>query len=265
MGMKKITVAVATRVLLWGADGSALLTAEKPGHVDVTDRTARELGKVSAQVTNELGNPVLTQLIGIPDESVYPLLTGDNPGIVQLSGSLPSLTAGSEVVGKFGIDQTTPGVTNAIQISGANIKYQSVTIMNAVSLAGSGGNNTIYYDIADAPNEIWVLVNIDQQPWIIKASPGFWSYGQTELTDQAFYPVRTSVTTTASSILRPIRSLLVVAPKDGVGGQLFPDYSTFSEAYSQRQGGGLQMRFGITNLSASLATATIRLMKVWRY
>ena len=38
----------APRVLLWGPDGSALMTAEKPGYVDVTDRAGRSLGVVSA-------------------------------------------------------------------------------------------------------------------------------------------------------------------------------------------------------------------------
>ena len=38
----------APRVLLWGPDGSALMTAEKPGYVDVTDREGRSLGVVSA-------------------------------------------------------------------------------------------------------------------------------------------------------------------------------------------------------------------------
>lgn len=37
----------APRVLLWGPDGSALLTAEKPGYVDVADRADRVLGAVS--------------------------------------------------------------------------------------------------------------------------------------------------------------------------------------------------------------------------
>jgi len=38
----------APRVLLWGADGAPLLTEEYPGHMDMIDRAARLLGKVSA-------------------------------------------------------------------------------------------------------------------------------------------------------------------------------------------------------------------------
>ena len=38
----------ASKVLLWGPDGSALMTTEKPGYVDVVDRAGRSLGVVSA-------------------------------------------------------------------------------------------------------------------------------------------------------------------------------------------------------------------------
>jgi len=38
----------APRVLLWDTNGGPLLTTEQPGIVDVTDRAARELGKISA-------------------------------------------------------------------------------------------------------------------------------------------------------------------------------------------------------------------------
>ncbi len=38
-------------VLLYDAQGNPLLTAENPGRVDVVDRAARELGKVTAELT----------------------------------------------------------------------------------------------------------------------------------------------------------------------------------------------------------------------
>jgi len=128
----------APRVLLWGVDGAPLLTEEYPGHMDMIDRAARLLGKVSAD------DGSLVTLGAIADAVVAAGATGTlsaklrrlttdldalltKVGEIQASPTANTilarlkdikdgipLTGSSVVVGKVGIDQTTDGTTNKV-------------------------------------------------------------------------------------------------------------------------------------------------------
>ena len=62
---------------------------------------------------------------------------GTSPGAVKVQGvnaSITAIAAGATIIGKFGIDQTTPGTTNGISIVGVN----GATALGGTGAVGAG-------------------------------------------------------------------------------------------------------------------------------
>jgi len=79
--------------------------------------------------------------------------TTDEAIPIQLTGSLPSLSVGSAIVGKVGIDQTTPGVTNSISVATKKLAVAYSNVSQVLNVATSGGSATI--SITPPVGELW--------------------------------------------------------------------------------------------------------------
>lgn len=84
-----------------------------------------------------------------PDGSLY--VTETDGGGNLVSAGAPQLAAGSNVIGKVGIDQTTPGTTNAVNLLNTVYPYGAVpitasatgtTAATVATLAGTSGKTT---------------------------------------------------------------------------------------------------------------------------
>ena len=82
---------------------------------------------------------------------VSPLVNAEKS--MQLTGSLPSLVAGSQIIGKVGIDQTTPGVTNSISVSTKKLAVAYSSVSQVLNVAASGGSVTV--SITPPVGEFW--------------------------------------------------------------------------------------------------------------
>lgn len=103
------------RVVLYDANGNALLTAANPGYVQVADGDDAALG---ATTDNDTANTVIGRL-----KKLVSLLAGGLPSALTALGNLKvavqePLPTGSNVIGTVGIDQTTPGTTNLVNAQG---------------------------------------------------------------------------------------------------------------------------------------------------
>lgn len=132
--------------------------------------------------------------------------------------------------------------------SGRNVVID--TIINAESIS-SGAN--IYRNIAyEGESEMWALITIDKDEWYARASLGpFTATGN--ISGKCLYPkVDSTDTTVATSPAFPHRSLFVY---DG-------SYGSIGEAYNFRQIN--DVRIFVANTDAEVATATVKIMRVWR-
>ena len=93
----------APRVLLWGPDGSALMTAEDPGYVDVVDRAGRKLGIVSSGIE---------QTNGLDTAGKSGLVAGKSPTGKQIPLSVRE--DGTLNVGSITLEATNVGITSNI-------------------------------------------------------------------------------------------------------------------------------------------------------
>lgn len=81
-------------------------------------------------------DPTASDTAGVRVEPGTPRTLAVSPGD-KLSFITAPDTASSAIIGKVGIDQTTPGVTNGVVVSGAQVTTATATIANAASLSGA--------------------------------------------------------------------------------------------------------------------------------
>lgn len=200
VGSVSVTGSVAVTGAFFQATQPVSLAANTP---DVTDRAARALGVVSlAAGASAVGSVIVT--------------------------TLPALVAGAAIVGKFGIDQTTPGTTNAV----------SVATLPALS-TGTNSIGTV------------------QQASLTKGVQGATGVSTQDLKDAGRSDVVLSATSIASvtaETIIPINTYLGTTSTAGA--------STYGVAATKRfrmQAFRLAATFATPSTTATFATVTIRL------
>ena len=213
--------------------------------------------------------------------------------LTELTGSLPSLSAGSSLIGKVDLNTSnvegTPDAavpsksifvsgkyivtdpaytdgdlaplrTNAkgelITLANREVKMTLTTIMNAVSVAvGAAVPSSAFQPLG--ANEMWVLVTIDKQPWDAYTSFGPWTgvYDADSANGNGLYPKRMASTAVYNS-QSPARSLVTMTGTAIV---------SMSDAYIQRVVTGQDMYLYVKNSHATdVATVTAKLLRIWR-
>ena len=126
------------------------------------------------------------------------------------------------------------------------------TLANAQSVAASGNLDMPY--TTQGESEVWVLVNIDKQPWTLRTRlPWASTYSK-----QNVYPQRDAFATAYPTVSAPAGSLLLVA--GAAGGVTAP--TSLAEAILIA--GAYDTVIRVENGSANVATATVKVMRIWR-
>lgn len=138
-------------------------------------------------------------------------------------------------------------------------KATLVTVTNAESVIAGGYSAEKTVTITGEEKEVWIWVNIDQQPWTLLTSYASFTTGAGQ--SAACYPARSGVTKAFAEFAVPAISLWVGSLL-GERVELTPPQS-ISEAreyicYNS------DLRVRVRNLSTNIATVTIRVLKVWR-
>lgn len=144
-GMFQMTANRAGFVNLRNASGTEIGTASAPIRTDPTGTTPQPVsGTVSFSnttiaVTQPTASSLNATVIGTGTFAVQAAQSGT--WNVSSITTLPSLVAGSAVIGKVGIDQTTPGTTNLVALA-ANQSVNQTQINGVTVLAGNGVSGT---------------------------------------------------------------------------------------------------------------------------
>lgn len=133
------------------------------------------------------------------------------------------------------------------------------TAVNAASVAA--GAYTPIIDLgATTESEIWVLVNIDQQPWTLTGGTPW--YVTAGYAPDVFYPKRSAVATTYANIANPaVQLYLGNAPLTAVG---LTAPATITEARQNLLPPMAGVKIQVKNDSAAIATVTVKIIRVWR-
>ena len=164
---------------------------------------------------------IKTLLSGI-ESKIHTIQNGTQPAAVELKGSIPR-------------------------------KVTIETLASAQSVAASGNLDLPY--TTQGESEVWVLVNIDKQPWSLR-SRLLWAstYGVNN-----FYPPRNNVSTAYNTVSSPAGSLLLATRALGGG---LPEITTMEDA--KQYAGAYSTTFRIENGSAETATVTLKVIRIWR-
>lgn len=156
-----------------------------------------------------------------------------------------------------------------VQLTGSNVpKTQPIptyraggsitvdTVVNAASVAAAG---LVEFNLTPTTEkEIWVAIIIDQQPWTLQSSTLF--YAGSDGGANNYYPKRSAQATTHTSVA-PCTSLHLGLNVDTVYGLTAP--TTMQEARQHKIPYLSTLKGRLSNGSASLATVTIKLIRVW--
>ncbi len=151
-----------------------------------------------------------------------------------------------------------------VQLSGSNVqipvkperKSSIATIANAITVSAGGNSGPISLGIEGTETNVFIAVNVDQQPWDIDASVPF---NSTAGTVKYLYPQRSGVTKTFTNANLPAISLILgIAPDN----HDMPAINSMAEAllYSFPV---ISQRIIFYNKSATNATVTIKTIKIW--
>jgi len=125
---------------------------------------------------------------GTPSTTVLTVQgSGSGTALPVSLASLPALTTGSAIVGRFGIDQTTPGTTNGVQIV-SGIPTGNNTIGSIKVLDGTGNGLTSTSGALD--------VNLKTSGITVSVSGTFWQ--ATQPVSAASLPLPTGAATSAN-------------------------------------------------------------------
>lgn len=150
-------------------------------------------------------------------------------------------------------------VTDAQPIPTKQVGSKSVftTILNAVSVAPGANTAVTSMGLDGTEEEVWVFVQIDQQPWTLRAEVS----GAIDFPTTAWYPIRKDVTTTHPAGA-PAASLYLGQRVDTHTG--LSELSNMSDAKSHKVPPVAGKRLYVTNGSANVATVTVKIMRVLR-
>lgn len=133
------------------------------------------------------------------------------------------------------------------------------TIANAVSIGANGDSDIYNLGLDGTETEVWLFVNIDQQPWSLLVSVAYMTN------------IRSATTTTPS--LSPntkvFTDLAIPAITLWHGLRISPDNlpnapTTINEAKAYIIPGDNSATCQIKSNSANIATCTIRVLRIWR-
>jgi hypothetical protein len=127
------------------------------------------------------------------------------------------------------------------------------TLLNAVSVSAGGLSTEVDLGITDE-SEVWLIASIDQQPWSLKTGVA-WATGALFL--NTIYPLRNAVTSTFSTTSPAVSLYLGQNP-------LSAALTTTVEARATLIPPSQGVKAQITNSSASIATVTLKIIRVWR-
>lgn len=197
-----------------------------------------KLGEAEASPT---ANTLLARLKSLEDK-IDAITDGTSPAVTQLSGSNLPLVASSAEIGK-------------VKISSRNV-VQYETLLNSASIAAGAFTDEISLNLTDE-SEIWILVNIDKQPWSLLGN--FVNYGSI-FNAAAFYPQRSSYATTAGNAAYPIISMFLGNAQTG----LTPP-ATLVEAKNYISMPFSNAKVKVKNEHATdIATVSIKILRIWR-
>jgi hypothetical protein len=168
-------------------------------------------------------------------------------------GNKAQLIAGSDGTNARAIKTASDG-TLLTQLTGSIPRKVTIeTLASAQSVAASGNLDLPY--TTQGESEVWVLVNIDKQPWSLR-SRLLWAstYGVNN-----FYPPRNNVSTAYNTVSSPAGSLLLATRALGGG---LPEITTMEDA--KQYAGAYSTTFRIENGSAETATVTLKVIRIWR-
>lgn len=131
------------------------------------------------------------------------------------------------------------------------------TLINAQSLAPGGFIDPINLNITGKEKEVWVFVNIDQQPWNLMGS---YATVQNGNDTQVLFPRYANHSITYSNVYTPATALYMGTMFNGTGLTYPTTMSEAKEFIMYNHGSKLR----IDNKSAAIATITIKIMRVWR-
>lgn len=205
-----------------------------------------------------------------------PLFTEQNPAHVTLTGQSALVRIGeTEHPVAYAIDpegRAVPGYYNAAPhgYDEANDEYRirgfvdferprtdtiTDTLLDAVTIPPGGRSERTVVGVTNEA-EIWFLVNIDQQPWSLRANPPYADLVSAE----TIYPVLDNVPAARVNMGQPMAGLYVGLRHVSSLGDLAPESAVEARALALRPARGLA--FELRNDSQNPATATVRVLRV---
>ncbi|AYO85319.1 hypothetical protein [Methylobacterium brachiatum] len=131
----------------WKVDGSAVTQPVSAAALPLPAGAATAANQAS-EIT-ALGAPADAAYAGAGSSSIIAALKG------LYAALLAATPAGANVIGKVGIDQTTPGTTNAVYAGNRSVVFADVT---SGSLTAGGGTAAVTHDAGASPSQ-WAKVN----------------------------------------------------------------------------------------------------------
>lgn len=147
----------------------------------------------------------------------------------------------------------------AIPVKGI-ARVEVETLVNAQSVAASGGQTTPVSIGGKGEDETYVLINCDKAPWSFRSGTT-WSVAHGYSSADCVYPRRDNVATAYSRLDIPCISLFL--------GFSFAGYVGMSEPTSLQEAKSIAIpasneQIKVFNNSEEIATVTIRVVRVWR-
>jgi len=176
----------------------------------------------------------------------------DDSTFTQVGASNPLQVSGNVTLTGSILTKATPIPTYR---TGGSITVD--TVINAQSVT-AGGNLSFNLN-PTTEKEIWVAVNIDQQPWSLFSNTLF--YAGSDGSSDSFFPKRSSVVTTYSNSLSPVISFFV--GEVNFTGSALTAPTSLSEAKNSKLPYQSTAKGRISNGSANTATVTVRIIRVW--
>jgi len=220
----------------------------------ITNRELRDLWADAAKIKEAISGGK----VAVADAAVLAKLEAMR---VLLAGTLS--TADAAVLAKLAdleskLDMILNGTTPAtVKLTGS--KVQVDTLLNSVSIPAGG--NQVFNINPTSEDEIWVLISIDKQPWLLAGSSLI--YSSSDGGTNMFYPVRTGVSTT-HNIYNPCVSLCLGGLNLATSWGLTPPTSMTEARQYMITPYQADLKGRLVNNSSEVATATVKVVRVWK-
>lgn len=241
-----------SNALTTGQWGAWQMTANRAGFVNLRNASGTEIGTAGAPVRTDPTGTTAQIVTQSTAANLNATVVGNGTFAVQAT-----LQAGSALAGKFGIDQTTPGTTNGVQVNaalpaGANligktgIDQTTPGTTNAIALSTLGANAVATGNGTSSTGTLRVAIASDNtansNPWLV--NPGTaanWGVGTSTQNSAtvangqlALAQFNTAPTTITTGNMSPLQmdnagNLLVnIKAGAGSGGTAIADGATFT-------------------------------------